>query len=159
MPSSCHVAASGWLRAMMKNQGPSGLPCRWVCWIGAVERLLLRRQHVEVPLGGRRQRLQQHLQRVAVDAVPQVEQQHAHLGVGQEQRHDVALAQVLGDPVVVGEVAVVHQRLVHADEGMRAAGMPDAALGRVALVGDPDVRRQVLQAVVARRPARRSRRS
>jgi hypothetical protein len=50
--------------------------------------------------------------------------------------------------MVVGEVAVVDQRLVHAHERVRAAGVPHAALGGVALVGDPDVGFEVLELVV-----------
>ncbi len=114
----------------------------------AVERLLLRGEHGEVPLGGRCQRLQRHLQRIVVDPIPEVEQLHRDLGVGQEERRDVPLAQVLAHGVVVGEVAVVDQRLVQPDEGMGAARMPDPALGRVALMRDPDAGRDVLQPVV-----------
>jgi hypothetical protein len=33
MPSNCHWLTSGWLRAMMKNHGPSGEACRCVDWI------------------------------------------------------------------------------------------------------------------------------
>jgi hypothetical protein len=61
---------------------------------------------------------------------------------------DVVLLQVFADRMVVGEIAVVHQGLVHADEGMRAAGMPDAALGGIALVGDPSVGPEILEPVV-----------
>ena len=108
------AAGRAWLRAMMKNHGPSGEPWMCVAWICAVDPLLLRGQLIEVQLGRRRQRLDDVLQRVLVDAVPQVEELHRDLGVGQELRADVALPQVLADRVVVGEVAVVHQRLVHA---------------------------------------------
>ena len=59
-----------------------------------------------------------------------------------------APGQVLGHRVVVGEVAVVDQGLVQADERVGAAGMPDAALGRIALVGDPDVGPRVRHAVI-----------
>ena len=51
---------------------------------GAVEGLLLQREDGKIPLRGRRQRLQRHLQRIAVDPVPEVEQLHGDLGVGQE---------------------------------------------------------------------------
>ncbi len=40
------------------------------------------------------------------------------------------------------------QGLVQADEGVGAARMPDAALGGIALVGDPDVGLEVHQLVV-----------
>ena len=124
------LRSSGWLRAMMKNHGPSGEAWMCVAWICAVDPLLLRRQLVEVQLGRRRQGLDDVLERVLVDPVPQVEEQDRDLGVGQELLADVALAQVLADRVVVGEVAVVDQRLVQADERVRAARVPDAALGR-----------------------------
>ena len=148
MPSSWNCFWSGWLRAMMKNQGPSGDAWMWVAWICAVDALLLRRQLVEVELGGRRQRLDDVLQRVLVDAVPQVEELHRDLGVGEELLADVALPQVLADRVVVGEVAVVDQRLVQPDERVRAARVPHAALGGIALVGDPDVGLEILELVV-----------
>ena len=115
---------------------------------GAIHLLLLRGQAVEVELRGRRQRLDHVFQRVAEGAVQQVEGQHGDFRVGQELRNDVVLAQVFGDAEVVGEVAVVDQGLVHADEGVRAGGVPDAALGRIALMGDPDVSREVVHPIV-----------
>ncbi len=115
---------------------------------GAIEPLFLRRKQGKVALRGGSQSFNDHLQRVAVYPVPQVKKEHADLGVGQEQGHDVALAQVSADRVVVGEVAVVHQGLVQADEGVRPARMPHPPFGGIALVGDPDVGHQVFQAVV-----------
>ena len=56
--------------------------------------------------------------------------------------------QVFADRVIVGEVAVVDQGLVQTDERMRPAGMPNAALGGIALVGDPDVGPHVGHAVI-----------
>ena len=50
--------------------------------------------------------------------------------------------------MVIGEVAVVDQRHVDGRERMGAAGMPDAALGREALVGDPFVGAQLLDFVI-----------
>ena len=85
-----------------------------------VDDLLFRRQLVEIELGGGGQGLDDVLQRVLVDAVPQVEELDRYLGVGEELLADVALAQVLADRVVVGEVAVVDQGLVQADERVRA---------------------------------------
>ncbi len=41
----------------------------------------------------------------------------------------------------------MHKRFVQAHEGVRAAGMPHAALGRIAVVTDPDVGMQLLQFV------------
>ena len=53
--------------------------------------------------------------------------------------------------MVVGEVAVVDQGLVQPDERMRAAGMPHAALGRIALVGDPNVGPRVRHPIILHR--------
>ncbi len=113
-----------------------------------VDALLLGRELVEVVLGGRRQRLDDVLERVLVDPVPQIEQLDRDLGVGEELLADVPLLQVLGDRVVVGEVAVVHQRLVQAHERVRPARMPHAALGGISLVSYPHVGVEVLQLVV-----------
>ena len=60
----------------------------------------------------------------------------------------MALRQVFADRMVVGEVPVVHQGGIDAAEGMGAAGMPDAALGGEALVGDPDMGAEVLDLIV-----------
>ena len=106
---------------------------------GLVQRLLLRRQHVEIVLAGGRHGFQRDLQRIAIDPIPQVEKLHADFGVGQEELADVALAQILAHGVVVGKIAIVHQRFVQADERVRAAGMPHAPFGRVTLVGDPNM--------------------
>ena len=113
-----------------------------------VDPLLLGRQAVEVQLGRRRQGLDDVLERIVVDPVPQIEQQHRDFGVGEELREDVAAGQVFAHRVIVGEVAVVDQGLVQPDERMGAAGMPDAALGGIALVGDPDVGPRVGHAVI-----------
>ena len=50
--------------------------------------------------------------------------------------------------MVVGKIAVVHERLIHTDERVRTAGVPHAALGGVALVGDPDVGFKIFELVV-----------
>ena len=121
-----------------------------------VDDLLLGRQLVEIQLRGGRQGLDDVLQRILVDAVPQIEELDGNLRVGEELLADVALPQVLAHGVVVGEIAVVHQRLVQPDEGVRAAGVPHAALGGVALVGDPHVGGEILKLVILARSARRS---
>ncbi len=105
----------------------------------AIDPLLLDGQTVEIELRGRSQGLDDVLHRVPVHAVPQIEQQHRDFGVGQESREDIALSEVLADRVVVGKVAVVDQRLVEPDKRMRPARMPNAALGGIPLMGDPDV--------------------
>ena len=115
---------------------------------GPVQILLIRRQHDEIVLGGGRHGLQGDLQWVAVHPVPQVKQLHAHLGVGQELLADIALAQVLAHGVVVGEVTVVHQGFVQADEGMRPTRMPYPPFGGVALVGNPHAGALVFQLVI-----------
>ncbi len=77
----------------------------------------------------------------------QIEDQHRNLGVGQEERPDVALRQIGCHGGIVGEVAVVDQGFVQTDERMRATGVPDAALGRVAVVADPHMRPHVMQTI------------
>ena len=132
----------------MKNQGPSGEPWMCVAWTAIDMRCFSSGSWSKSRSVVGASAFDDVFQRVLVDARPQVEEQHRNLCVREELRPDVALQQVLRDRVVVGEVAVVHQRLVQTDERVRAARMPDAALRRVALVGDPDVRAQVLQPVV-----------
>ena len=56
--------------------------------------------------------------------------------------------------MVVGEVAVVHQCGVERGERVSTAGMPDAALGRIALVADPHPGLDILHLVVAQRVLR-----
>ncbi len=72
-----------------------------------------------------------------VRPVQEIEQQDRNLRVRQELGPDVALEQVLADGMVVGEIAVVDQGDVDAREGVGPRGVPDAPLGREALVGDP----------------------
>ena len=50
--------------------------------------------------------------------------------------------------MVVGEIAVVNQGLVHADEGMSPSRVPDPALGRITLVADPDVGGHLLDPII-----------
>ena len=50
--------------------------------------------------------------------------------------------------MVIGKVPVVHQGLIHPDERMGPAGMPDPPFGGISLVGDPDVGLEILQLVV-----------
>ena len=105
----------------------------------AIDPLLLDRQPIEVQLGGRGQGLDDVLDRILVNPIPEVEQQHRDLGVGEESREKVPRGQVLADRVVVGEVAVMDQRLVESHERVRPARVPHAAFGRIALMGDPDM--------------------
>ena len=79
----------------------------------------------------------------------QVEQQDGHLGICQEQRLDVALGKIGADGGIIGEVSVVHQGLVHADERVSATGMPHLTFRRIAMVPDPDMGTQVFQPVIA----------
>ena len=57
-----------------------------------VDLLLLRRQPVEVQLGGRRQRLDDVFQRIMVGPVQQIEQQRRDFRVGEELRDRCAAA-------------------------------------------------------------------
>ncbi|MFN8424315.1 MAG: hypothetical protein U0470_13400 [Anaerolineae bacterium] len=78
MPMRRH--ASRRLSAMMKNHGPSGEP--WMGGLdGGVRGLLVGRQLHEVALGGRRQRLDHVLERVAVRATMEVGDLRRDLGV------------------------------------------------------------------------------
>ena len=114
-----------------------------------VQPLLFRGKQREVALRGGGHRFDHVLERVAVLAAQQVEHQHRNLRVGEEERMKAPLREVARDGGVVGEVAVVHERLVHADEGVRTARVPDASLRRVAVVADPYVSGEVLEAVCA----------
>jgi len=113
----------------------------------AVETLFVRWQAVKVQLGGRRQGFDDVFQRIPIDAVPQVEQEHRDLSIREELGINVALFQIFADGIIVGEVAVVHQGLVKADEGVGSAGMPDPPAGGITLVGDPDMGFTMIQAV------------
>ena len=62
---------------------------------------------------------------------------------------NIALLQILADRSIVGEVAIVHQGFVQANERMCAARVPDASLGGIAVMADPHVGMQVLDLVIA----------
>ena len=49
--------------------------------------------------------------------------------------------------MIIGKVTIVDQGLVHAAEGMGAAGMPDPALGRIALVGNPSMGLEIVEEI------------
>ena len=66
-----------------------------------------------------------------------------------KQRKEIALLQIFADRVVIGKIPVVNQGFVHAAERVGPARMPDAALGRIALMGDPDVGLEFFQLVIA----------
>ena len=106
------------------------------------------RQALEVELGGGGHRLDHILQRIAVDARQQIEQEDRDLRIGQKLRHEVALPQVFGHAKVVCKVAVMHQRLIHAYKGMCAGRVPYPSLGRVTLMGNPDIRLEIIQLVI-----------
>ena len=145
MSSSLFLAVS--FRAMMKNQGPSGEPWMQVDWIaGKCAAFAAAAGQSPAPWWG--QGLDDVLQGVAVKPVPQVEEQHRHLGVREELGEKVALAQVFAHRKIVGEVAVVDPGDVERREGVGAARVPDAPPGGVALVGDPDVGLEVQELVV-----------
>ena len=115
---------------------------------GPVEPFFHLREAVEVQLGGRRQRLDDVFEGIMVGPAQQVEQEDRDLRVRQKLRPDVALQQVFTDGMVIGEITVVHERDVDAREGVGAGGMPDAALGRETLVGDPDMGRELPYLVI-----------
>jgi hypothetical protein len=114
----------------------------------AIDALFFLGQLIEIQLRGGREGLDDVFEWVLVDAIPQIEELRRHLGIGEELLLDVALAQIFADGMVIGEVAVVHERLIHADKRVRAAGMPHATFCGVALVGDPDVGFEIFELVV-----------
>jgi hypothetical protein len=113
-----------------------------------VNALLVGWQEIKVPLRGGGQGLDDILQGIAVQPVPQVEEEDRHLGVREELREKVALAQVLAHRKIVGEVAVMHQGHVQRREGVGPAGVPDPPPGGIALVRDPDVGLEIQELVV-----------
>ena len=115
---------------------------------GAVNLLLLRVEPVEVQFRGRRQGLDDVFERIMIGPGEQVEQQRGDFRVGEELRINMPLLEVFGHRMVIGEVAVVHQRHVDGRKRMGAAGMPDAALGREPLVGNPFVGAQLFDLVI-----------
>ena len=83
-----------------------------------------------------------------VGAAQQIEEQGRDFRVGEELGIDLTLLEVLADGMVIGEVAVMHEGHVDGRKGMGAAGVPDAALGRETLVGNPFVGAKLLNPVV-----------
>src|SRR6266566_4729199 len=61
---------------------------------------------------------------------------------------DVTLCQILHYRMIVRKITIVHKRLVQSDKRVGAAGMPDTALRRIAVVADPYVRLEILQPVI-----------
>jgi hypothetical protein len=106
------------------------------------------RQQCEIALGRRRERFYHILQLITVNAMEQVERQRRNFSVSQKERIYVPLGQVLAYRGVVGKVAIVHQSLVHANEWMGAAWMPDLTLGRIAMVPYPYVGAQPFDTVM-----------
>ena len=113
-----------------------------------VEFLFARWKHVKIHLCGRRHGLNQVLQWIFIDPAPQIEQQCRFLRIRQKQRVIVSLLEIFADRLVVGKIAIVHERLVECAERMAAAGMPDPAARRIALVGEPCVGLEIIQLVV-----------
>src|SRR5438876_11007063 len=60
---------------------------------------------------------------------------------------DVPLCQVFHYRVVIRKITVVNERLMQPDKRVRAAGMPDPAPRRIAVVADPDVSFEIFQSV------------
>ncbi len=113
-----------------------------------VDLFLFLGQVVEVHLRRRGEGFYNIFKGISIYPVKEVEDLDRDLRVRQEEGVDVPLAQVFRHRVVVREVAVVDEGLVEAGERVCPAGVPDAPLGRIALVGDPDVRLEGLQLVV-----------
>src|SRR2546430_4060275 len=61
---------------------------------------------------------------------------------------DVPLRQILHYRMIIRKVTVVDKRLVQSYKRVGAAGMPDPALRRIAVVADPDVSLEILQPVI-----------
>ena len=108
----------------------------------------LRIETVKVQFRRGRQRLDDIFQRIVVGPAQQIEEQGRDFRVGEELGIDLTLLEVLADGMVIGKVAVMHQGHVNGRKRMGAARVPDAALGRETLVGNPFVRAQVLNLVV-----------
>ncbi len=114
-----------------------------------INALLVGRQLSEVTLRGGRHRFDDIFERITIGAIEQVEDLHRHFGVGEEERIDIALRQVFGNRGVVGEVAVVHQRFIQTDEWVSTARVPDAALGGITMVPDPDMGVHIFELIIA----------
>src|SRR2546428_970727 len=61
---------------------------------------------------------------------------------------DVPLRQILHYRMIIRKVTVVDKRLVQSYKRVGAAGMPDPALRRIAVVANPDVSFEILQLVI-----------
>ncbi len=96
----------------------------------------------------RRHGLDQVFEGIFVHAAPKVEQQGGLLRVGQKQRIIVSLLEVFADRLVIGEIAVVHERFMKRAERMAAAGMPHPAARGVPLVGKPDVGLEIVEFII-----------
>src|SRR5207237_6210473 len=114
----------------------------------SIDLFLLRRKHLEVALGRRRQRLDQVLHRILVDAADQIEQQDRHFSIRQEQWMDVPLCKILHYRMIIRKITIVDKRLVQSYKRVCTARMPDTALRRIAVVADPDVSLEIFQLVI-----------
>src|SRR5882762_2129107 len=61
---------------------------------------------------------------------------------------DVPLCQILHYRMIIRKITIVHKRLVQSYKRVGAAGMPDTALRRIAVMADPDVSLEIFQPVI-----------
>ena len=61
---------------------------------------------------------------------------------------DVSLRQILHYRMIIRKITIVDKRLVQSYKRVRAAGMPDPALRRIAVVANPDVSLEIFQPVI-----------
>ena len=79
----------------------------------------------------------------------QVKLENCYLGIGQEQGIDVPLCQVGADRCIIGKIAIMDECLVHPNEWVGTAGMPDFPFRRIAMMPDPNVGVEIFQPVIA----------
>lgn len=103
----------------------------------------------EISFGGGGERFDHIFEGVLIGAMEEIEDLDRDFGIGEEEGVDVALSEIFGDGGVIGEVAIVDEGFVHANEGVGTAGVPDAPFGGVAVVADPDVGIDIFELVVA----------
>ena len=126
------------------------------CLNGPVNLLLVRRKLIEIRFGCGRQGFDDIFQGIFIYPVQQIQHQHRGFRIRVKQGKEVALLQVFTDRMVIGEIPVVNQGFMHAAERVRSARMPDAALGRIPLMGNPDMGFKVFQLIIAGHQFRKS---
>ncbi len=121
----------------------------YVCCLDLpIDTLFLCGEMIKIHLACRRKCFNDVFEGIPVDPVQEIEDLDGDFRVREKKRIHVALAQIFRYGVVVREVAVMNKRFVEAYEWMSAAGMPHTALGRVALMGNPDMGVEVLKPII-----------